>query len=103
MVFNESPKKSKKEGRVVGFSESCKSSEKMSWRKDTADPQLTDSSDEEEKPPLTKFPKRKKSTKSKKPSLSSISKRRMSILESRSEGGVSTETAKHSKDKGRTD
>ena len=59
MVFNESPKNSKKEGRVGGFSESCKSSEKMSWRKDTADPQLTDSSDEEEKPSLTKFPKRK--------------------------------------------
>ena len=76
----------------------------MSWRKDTADPQLTDSSDEEENPSLTKFPKRKKSTnQSKKPSLSSTSKRRTSILESRSEGGVSTETTKHSKDKGRTD
>ena len=35
--------------------------------------------------------------------LSSTSKRRTSILESRREGGVSTETAKHSKDKGRTD
>ena len=103
VIFNEAPKNSKKEGRVGGFSKSCKSSEKMSWRKDTADPQLTDSSDEEEKPSLTKFPKRKKSTKSKKPSLSSTSKRRTSILESRSEGGVSTETAKHSKDKGRTD
>ena len=104
VVFNESPKKSRKEGRVSGFSEICKSSEKMSWRKDTADPQLTDSSDEEENPSLTKFPKRKKSTnQSKKPSLSSTSKRRTSILESRSEGGVSTETAKHSKDKGRTD
>ena len=101
VVFNESPKKSRKEGRVSGFSEICKSSEKMSWRKDTADPQLTDSSDEEENPSLTKFPKRKKLTKSKKPSLTS--KRRTSILESRSEGGVSTETAKHSKDKGRTD
>ena len=84
-VSAECPKKSKKDGKAA------------------ADPQLTDSSDEEEKPPLTKFPKRKKSTKSKKPSLSSTSKRRTSILESRSEGGVSTETAKHSKDKGRTD
>ena len=104
VVSNEVPKNSKKEGRVGGFSKSCKSSEKMSWRKDTADPQLTDSSDEEENPSLTKFPKRKKSTnQSKKPSLSSTSKRRTSILESRSEGGVSTETTKHSKDKGRTD
>ena len=83
-VSAESPKKSKKEGRSA------------------ADPQLTESSDEEEKPSLAKFPKRKILTKTKKPSLSSTSKRRTSILESR-EGGVSAETAKHSKDKGRTD
>ena len=98
VVTTEAPRNSKKEGRPR---KSCESSQKMSWRKDTVDPQLTESSDEEEKPSLTKFPKRKKLTKSKKPSLTS--KRRTSILESRSEGGVSTETAKHSKDKGRTD
>ena len=98
VVSTEAPRNQKKEGRPR---ESCESSQKMSCRKDTVDPQLTESSDEEEKPSLTKFPKRKKSTKSKKPSLTS--KRRTSILESRSEGGVSTETAKHSKDKGRTD
>ena len=40
-VSAECPKKSKKDGKAA------------------ADPQLTDSSDEEEKPPLTKFPKRK--------------------------------------------
>ena len=102
VVSNESPKNSKKEGRVSGFSKSCENS-KMSWRKDKADPQLTESSDEEEKPSLAKFPKRKIFTKTKKASPSSTSKRRRSILESRSEGGVSTETAKHSKDKGRTD
>ena len=100
VVSTEAPRNQKKEGRPR---ESCESSQKMSCRKDTVDPQLTESSDEEEKPSLTKFPKRKKSTKSKKPSLSSTSKRRTSILESRREGGVSTETTKHSKDKGRTD
>ena len=103
VVSAESPKKSKKEGIAEELSKSCKSSQKMLWRKYTVDPQLTESSDEEEKPFLTKFPKRKVLTKTKKTSLSSTSKRRTSILESRSEGGVSTETAKHSKDKGRTD
>ena len=58
VVSNEVPKNSKKEGRVSGFSKSCENS-KMSWRKDKADPQLTESSDEEEKPSLAKFPKRK--------------------------------------------
>ena len=75
-VSAESPKTSKKEGRAA------------------ADPQLTQSSDDEEKPSLAKFPKRKILTKTKKTSLSSTSKRR-SILES-------TESAKHSKHEGRT-
>ena len=75
-VSAESPIKSKKEGRAA------------------ADPQLTQSSDDEEKPSLAKFPKRKILTKTKKTSLSSTSKRR-SILES-------TESAKHSKHEGRT-
>ena len=56
VVSSEAPRNSKKEGRPR---KSCKSSQKMSWRKDTVDPQLTESSDEEEKPSLTKFAKRK--------------------------------------------